>query len=107
MQEDQKGIYYITGDNEDTLRRSPLIEMYGQKDIEVLIADDEIDEIIIPGVAKFGDHDFKSVNRSNAGDELKKDGDEPDDETIEKEVKPFIKKVKKVLGDKSVQTQPQ
>ena len=100
MQEDQKGIYYITGDNEATLRRSPLIEMYGQKDIEVLIADDEIDEIIIPGVAKFGDHDFKSVNRSNAGDELKKDGDEPDDETIEKEVKPFIKKVKKVLGER-------
>ena len=62
--------------------------------------DDEIDEIIIPGVAKFGDHDFKSVNRSNAGDELKKDGDEPDDETIEKEVKPFIKKVKKVLGER-------
>ena len=99
MQEDQKGIYYITGDNEDTLRRSPLIEMYNSKDIEVLIADDEIDEIIIPGVAKFGEHDFKSVNRSNAGDELKKDN-EPDEETVEKEVKPFIKKIKKVLGDK-------
>jgi len=101
MQEDQKGIYYITGDNEASLRRSPLIEMYTKKDIEVLIADDEIDEIIIPGAAKFGDHDFKSVNRSNAGEELKKEGDEPEDtETLEKEVKPFIKKLKKVLGDK-------
>lgn len=100
MQDDQKGIYYITGDNEATLRRSPLIEMYNQKDIEVLIADDEIDEIIIPGAAKFGDHDFKSVNRSNAGDELKKDDEKPDDDTVEKEVQPFIKKVKKVLGDK-------
>ncbi|MCF6237368.1 MAG: molecular chaperone HtpG [Candidatus Marinimicrobia bacterium] len=100
MQEGQKGIYYITGDNEATLRRSPLIEMYIQKDIEVLIADDEIDEIIIPGAAKFGDHDFKSVNRSNAGDELKKDDEPADDETVEKEVKPFIKKVKKVLGDR-------
>ncbi len=99
MQEDQKGIYYITGDNEGTLRRSPLIEMYNSKDIEVLIADDEIDEIVIPGVAKFGDHDFKSVNRSNAGDELKKEN-EPDEETMEKELKPFIKKIKKVLGDK-------
>ncbi len=100
MPEDQSGIYYITGDNEATLRRSPLIEMYTKKDIEVLIADDEIDEIIIPGAAKFGDHDFKSVNRSNAGDELKKEGDEPDEETLEKEVKPFIKKLKKVLGNK-------
>ncbi len=99
MQEDQKGIYYITGDNEATLRRSPLIEMYMQKDIEVLIADDEIDEIIIPGAAKYGDHDFKSVNRSNAGDELKKEGDKEED-TDTKESAPFIKKIKKVLGDK-------
>ena len=99
MQEDQKGIYYVTGDNEGTLRRSPLIEMYAQKDIEVLIADDEIDEIIIPGVAKFGEHDFKSVNRSNAGDELKKD-DEKEDDSKNKESEPFLKKVKKVLGDR-------
>ncbi|MCF7823307.1 MAG: molecular chaperone HtpG [Candidatus Marinimicrobia bacterium] len=99
MQEDQKSIYYVTGDNEATLRRSPLIEMYTKKDIEVLIADDEIDEIILPGVARFGEHEFKSVNRSNAGDELKKENEdekEPDD----KEVAPFIKKIKKVLGDK-------
>jgi len=100
MQEDQKGIYYITGDNEATLRRSPLIEMYTKRDLEVLIADDEIDEIIIPGVAKFGEHDFKSVNRSNAGDELKKEDEPADDETLEKEIKPFIKKIQKVLGDK-------
>jgi len=99
MQTDQKGIYYITGDNEATLRLSPLIEMYRQKDIEVLIAADEIDEIIIPGAAKFGEHDFKSVNRSNAGDELKQD-DEPSEEKVEQEIKPFIKKVKKVLGDR-------
>ena len=99
MKEDQKGIYYITGDNESTLRRSPLIEMYNKREIEVLIADDEIDEIIIPGVAKFGDHDFKSVNRSNAGDELKQAG-EKTEEVDEKETAPFIKKIKKVLGDK-------
>ncbi|NQV16449.1 molecular chaperone HtpG [bacterium] len=99
MPEDQKGIYYITGDNEATLRRSPLIEMYMQKDIEVLIADDEIDEIIIPGAAKYGDHDFKSVNRSDAGDELKKD-DDKEDEPDEKATAPFIKKVKTVLGER-------
>jgi len=99
MQEDQKGIYYITGDNESALRRSPLIEMYKSKDIEVIIADDEVDEIIIPGVAKFGEHDFKSVNRSNAGDELKQE-DEKADEAKDKEADAFIKKVKKVLGER-------
>ena len=50
MREDQKSIYYITGQNQVSLRNSPLLEMYAKKDIEVLILDDEIDEIIITGV---------------------------------------------------------
>ena len=35
MLPDQKAIYYITGDKEQTLRRSPLLEAYKKKDIEV------------------------------------------------------------------------
>ena len=31
MLPDQKAIYYITGDNEATLRRSPLLEAYKKK----------------------------------------------------------------------------
>jgi molecular chaperone HtpG len=50
MLPDQKAIYYITGDNEITLRNSPLLEAYKKKDIEVLIMDDEIDEIVIPAI---------------------------------------------------------
>ena len=64
MREDQKSIYYITGQNQISLRNSPLLEMYEKKDIEVLILDDEIDEIIITGVPKYDDKELKSVNRS-------------------------------------------
>ena len=45
MREDQKSIYYITGQNQITLKNSPLLEMYDKKDIEVLILDDEIDSL--------------------------------------------------------------
>ena len=37
MDSDQKSIYYITGTNESALRESPLLEMYKDKNIEVLI----------------------------------------------------------------------
>ena len=47
MRGDQKSIYYITGQNQISLKNSPLLEMYNKKDIEVLLLDDEIDEIII------------------------------------------------------------
>jgi molecular chaperone HtpG len=48
MKEDQKGIYYITGEKEVILRNSPLLEAYKKRDIEVLIMDDDIDEIRCP-----------------------------------------------------------
>jgi molecular chaperone HtpG len=96
MRDDQKSIYYITGTIEAALRDSPLLEMYREKNIEVLILDDEIDEIIIPSIPKYKEKDLKSVNRSGAADELKDDADS----NKEKELKPLIKKIKEVLGDK-------
>ena len=98
MREDQKSIYYITGQNQISLRNSPLLEMYAKKDIEVLILDDEIDEIIITGVPKYDDKELKSVNRSGASDDFDEDADKEKEE--EKSLKPVLKKMKKLLGDK-------
>ena len=102
MDSDQNSIYYITGTNESALRESPLLEMYREKNIEVLILDDEIDEIIMPSIPTYKEKDIKSVNRSGAADDLKKESDKDK----EKEVKPLIKKIKSVLGDKVKDVKP-
>ena len=99
MQTDQKSIYYITGENETSLRNSPLLEMYAEKGIEVLILDDEIDEIIIPSIPKYDEKDLKSVNRSGAADELD-DKNQEKQKDKEKTLKPTIKKIKDFLGEK-------
>ena len=96
MREDQKSIYYITGQNQVSLKNSPLLEMYAKKDMEVLILDDEIDEIIITGVPKYDEKDLKSVNRSGAADDFSEDLDKE----AEKDLKSVLKKMKKLLGDK-------
>jgi molecular chaperone HtpG len=96
MKEDQKGIYYITGDNEDTLRNSPLLEAYREKGIEVLIMDDEIDELVIPTLGKYDETDLKAVNRSGSSEDLKTE----EDKEKEKEVGPLLKRIKEVLGDR-------
>ena len=96
MREDQKSIYYITGQNQVSLKNSPLLEMYQKKDVEVLLLDDEIDEIIISSVPKYDEKDLKSVNRSGAADDFS----EESDKDMEKSLQPVIKKIKKVLGDK-------
>ncbi|TVR61860.1 MAG: molecular chaperone HtpG [Spirochaetaceae bacterium] len=98
MLPDQKAIYYITGSDEAKLRRSPLLEAYTKKDIEVLIMDDDIDEIVVPSIGKFKDTDLKPVNRSDAGDDLKDDTESRKEK--EKDIEPVLKKIKDVLGDR-------
>jgi len=93
MKKDQKSIYYITGENEESLRNSPLLEMYNGKDMEVLIMDDPFDEIIIPSLQKYKEKPFKSVHHSDAADDLKTE----DSKSDKKDLKPLVKKIKKVL----------
>ena len=95
MKPDQDAIFYVTGEKEEILRRSPLLEMYMNKDIEVLIMDNEIDDIVISAVPKFRDHQLKSVNRSDSADSLKSD----DDRKREESAKPIVDKIKETLGD--------
>ncbi|MBN1685448.1 MAG: molecular chaperone HtpG, partial [Spirochaetales bacterium] len=95
MKEDQKAIYYITGDNEENLKESPLLEAYKDRGIEVLIMDDEIDEIVVPAIGTFKEKELKAVNRAGAADELTS----KEDKKKEKEIGPLLKKIKKVLGD--------
>jgi len=96
MKDDQKSIYYITGQNQISLRNSPLLEMYEKKGIEVLILDDEIDEIVISSVPKYNEKELKSVNRSGAADDFSEDKDKNKEEAL----KPVLKKIKKILGDR-------
>jgi molecular chaperone HtpG len=96
MKDDQKAIYFITGENESTLRNSPLLEAYKKKGIEVLIMDDEIDEIVAPSIANYKDVELKAVNKSGSADDLKTE----EDKEKEKDLEPVLKRIKEVLGDK-------
>ena len=96
MKKDQKSIFYITGENYDTIKSSPLLEACNKKDVEVLIMDNEIDEFVFSSVSKYKEHNFKSVNHSDALEELQDDDDKKDSNNCD----PLIKKMKSVLGDK-------
>jgi molecular chaperone HtpG len=95
LKPDQKVLYYITGDNETSLRSSPLLEVYRDKGLEVLLLEDEIDELVMPAIGKYKDTELKSVNRAGAADDLRTEGDRQ----REREIKPLLDKIKKALGD--------
>ena len=98
MKEGQKAIYYITGNDEQNLRNSPLLEAYRAKGFEVLIMADEIDDIVFPSLGKYKDFDLKAVNRAGSDEELGVDKKEA--EKKEKEFKPLTEKIKKALGER-------
>lgn len=98
MKQDQKAIYYITGTDENNLRKSPLLEAYTKKGFEVLIVASDIADIVIPGYGKYKDFELKAVNRAGSDEELGIDKAEA--EKKEKEFKPVVEKIKDALGDR-------
>jgi molecular chaperone HtpG len=94
--DDQKVIYYITGANEENVRRSPLLEVYREKGIEVLIMDDEIDEIVVPAIGAYKDTELRAVNRSDATEDIVKEGNDERNEQLQ----PLLMRIKEVFGER-------
>lgn len=98
MKSGQKAIYYITGTDEASLRRSPLLEAYKAKGFEVLIIASEIADIVIPSYGKYKDWELKAVNRAGSDEELGVDKDEAEKKAAE--LKPVVDKIKEALGER-------
>lgn len=94
MKEDQKSIYYISGNNENMLRNSPLLESFKKNDIEVLIMDEEIDTIVMPMVNEFDKTPLKSVSHADINDEINSD-----EKVDESKVANTLVKMKEILKD--------
>lgn len=65
MRDDQKDIYYITGESRSIVEKSPHLEIFREKGIEVLYFLDPIDEFIIPNIY---DYDGKKLHSITKGD---------------------------------------
>lgn len=90
LKEGQKEIFYITGNNENLLRNSPLLESYKAKDIEVLLFYDEIDTLIAPTLPEFEGLKFSPINQSQS--------EELSDEE-KQEFAPLLAQFKELLKD--------
>jgi molecular chaperone HtpG len=97
MKEDQKSIYYITGENETMLKNSPLIERFKKNDIEVLLLDEEVDTIVMPMVNEYDKTPIKPVNNSDVDEEITADEDKA--KADESKYQEIIVKMKETLKD--------
>merc|ERR1712113_77366 len=65
MKDDQKNIYYISGDDKDSLMKSPSVEKLLAKDIEIIFMTDSVDEYTVQHLTEF--EGKRLINASREG----------------------------------------
>ncbi|MGE4218273.1 MAG: molecular chaperone HtpG [Alphaproteobacteria bacterium] len=103
MREGQTAIYTIGGDDLDLLRKSPQLEGFRARGIEVLLLTDPVDEFWVPSVGIYDGKPFRSVTRGGADLSAIADADKTD-KPAEKAPEPegtgdLIAVLKTALGD--------
>ena len=109
MKEDQKYIYYATGENVAKISRLPQTELVADKGYEILYFTDEIDEFAIKVLMNYKEKEFKNI--SSADLDIKSDDESQENKEENKDIFSFMKesldgKVKQVRASKRLKTHP-
>jgi molecular chaperone HtpG len=101
MKDGQDAIYYIVGEDASKISRSPHLEGFKAKGVEVLLLSDSVDEFWLQHITEFEGKSLKSITRGS--DDLDKidntDKDEDQDKPEIKELDKLIELIKAELGD--------
>ena len=101
MPKEQESIYYITADSHQAAKNSPHLEIFKQKNIEVLLLSDRVDEWLVSSLHEFGGKKLQSIAKGDLDlGKLDTEEQKAEKEKIEKEAKSIVEKIKKSLGDK-------
>merc|ERR1719333_2032781 len=99
MKEDQKNIYYISGEDKDSLLKSPSCEKLLAKDIEIIFMTDSVDEYTVQHLTEF--EGKRLINASREGLKLDdSDKDKKREEKYKEMFKPLLDFLKETLGKK-------
>merc|ERR1719214_376073 len=99
MKEDQKNIYYISGEDKESLLKSPSVEKLLSRDIEIIFMTDSVDEYTVQPLTEF--EGKRLINASREGLKLEEGEKEKKREEKYKEMfKPLIDYTKEMLGKK-------
>lgn len=112
MPEDQKYIYYASGESYERIEKLPQAELVSDKGFEILYFTDDIDEFAIRMIMNYKEKEFKSVSSSDLGIEAEENQESTD--SVENEHKDLFEfmtstlsgKVKNVKVSKRLKSHP-
>lgn len=98
MPEEQKYIYYASGDSVERIEKLPQTEIVAEKGYEILYFTEDIDEFAIRMLMGYKEKEFRSVSSGDLGIEV--DESQKNTESEEKENKELFDYMKEVLAGK-------
>jgi len=103
MKPEQEKIYYILGDDERSVARSPHLDSFRENGFEVITLADPVDSFMLMGLRKYGDYELQNVAAPDL--ELPETGKEKETESETEELpsdelKKLVKRFSKQLGDR-------
>ena len=105
MKPGQEKIYFITADSYQAASNSPHLEIFKEKEIEVLLMHDRVDEWMMSYLNEYESKSFDSVAKGDLDlstiglDNAEKDEDKKAKEQKATDAEPLIKRIQEVLSD--------
>lgn len=98
MPEEQKFIYYATGESNERIAKLPQTEMVADKGYEILYFTEDVDEFAIRMLTDYKEKEFKNVSDGDLGLETEEEKKEAEKEASDH--KELFDKMKEILADK-------
>ncbi len=98
MKDDQKEIFFLSGEHRDLIERNPNLEYFKKNELEVLLLTDPFDVFIIPSLNEYDKKPLKSIDKADL--DLKQDEKTQKEALSENLSKSLIDIFKQTLGDK-------
>lgn len=98
MAENQKYIYYATGDSVARIEKLPQTELVAEKGFEILYLTEDVDEFALKILGAYKEKEFKSVSGSDLGIEESAEEKAAESETAANQE--LFEKMKGILADK-------
>jgi molecular chaperone HtpG len=99
MQEKQDKIYYVVAENFNTAKKSPHLEVFRKKGIEVLLLSDRVDDWLMNHLQEFDGKQFQDVARGALELDNDSDEDKAAQEKLAKESEGLVERITKVLEE--------
>jgi len=100
MKPEQDKIYYITAENFSAASHSPNLEIFREKEIEVLLLHDRIDEWLVAHLTEFDGKTLQSVAKDSDISEIAEVRSEALQKQYEDEFGSLLKQIHEILKDK-------